>query len=139
VKTIQGGCHCGAITYEAEINPDFVVICHCTDCQTFSGSAFRTAVYAAPGSFRLSGVPKIYLKTTQAGTRHQQAFCPECGTPIYGQGMDAGAPISIRVGTCRQRGELVPKVQVWCRSARSWVDQIASLPKVQEQPPLRRG
>ena len=30
---IDGGCHCGHITYEAEINPDDVIICHCTDCQ----------------------------------------------------------------------------------------------------------
>jgi hypothetical protein len=31
---IDGGCHCGYITYVAEIDPDKVGICHCTDCQT---------------------------------------------------------------------------------------------------------
>ena len=35
---IDGRCHCGCITYEAEIDPDKVMICHCTDCQTLSGS-----------------------------------------------------------------------------------------------------
>lgn len=39
---IDGRCHCGYISYEAEINPETVVICHCTDCQTLSDSAFRT-------------------------------------------------------------------------------------------------
>lgn len=34
---IDGGCHCGAITYEAEIDPNSVAVCHCTDCQTLSG------------------------------------------------------------------------------------------------------
>ena len=35
---IQGGCHCGKISYEAEIDPEKVAICHCTDCQSGSGS-----------------------------------------------------------------------------------------------------
>ena len=39
---IQGGCHCGYITYEAEIDPEKVSICHCTDRQSGSGSAYRT-------------------------------------------------------------------------------------------------
>jgi hypothetical protein len=28
---IDGKCHCGAIAYEAEVNPDTVVICHCAE------------------------------------------------------------------------------------------------------------
>ena len=42
---IDGGCHCGYIAYEAEVDPDKVRICHCTDCQTLSGSAFRTVAF----------------------------------------------------------------------------------------------
>jgi hypothetical protein len=38
---IDGRCRCGNITFEAEVDPATVVICHCTDCQTPSGSAFR--------------------------------------------------------------------------------------------------
>jgi len=54
---IDGGCHCGYITYTAEIDPDKVGICHCTDCQTLSGSAFapvfareRTRLICVPGN-----------------------------------------------------------------------------------------
>jgi hypothetical protein len=39
---IDGSCHCDRISFEAEVDPATVVICHCTDCQTLSGSAFRT-------------------------------------------------------------------------------------------------
>jgi hypothetical protein len=42
---IDGRCHCGYITYQAEIDPEKVMICHCTDCQTLSGSAFRTVAF----------------------------------------------------------------------------------------------
>jgi hypothetical protein len=37
---IDGRCHCGYITYEAEIEPEKVMICHCADCQTLSAPHF---------------------------------------------------------------------------------------------------
>jgi len=61
---IDGACHCGNITYTAEIDPENVGICHCTDCQTLSGSAFRTSVRADKEGFHLEGrQPKIYVKS----------------------------------------------------------------------------
>ncbi len=57
---IDGGCHCGGITYEAEIDPEMVGICHCSDCQALSASAFRTILPVPEDSFEiLSGEPKI--------------------------------------------------------------------------------
>ena len=41
---VEGGCHCGAIAFEAEVHPDNVSICHCTDCQTLSGAPYRASV-----------------------------------------------------------------------------------------------
>lgn len=41
---ITGGCHCGAIRYEAEVDPATAGICHCTDCQVLSGTAFRVSI-----------------------------------------------------------------------------------------------
>jgi len=49
---IDGGCHCDRIRFEAVVDPATVVICRCTDCQTLSGSAFRTSVLRE-GTFRL--------------------------------------------------------------------------------------
>lgn len=132
---IDGGCHCGYITYQAEIDPGEVAICHCTDCQSLSGSAFRTAVPAPRESFELrSGQPKIYLKTAESGARRAQAFCPECGTPIYSAAPSETRTFMIRVGTVRQRAELVPRKQIWCRSALDWVTDLKSIRQYAGQP-----
>ncbi len=132
---IDGGCHCGQITYEAEADPDKVGICHCTDCQTLSGSAFRTFVFVPGESFRLvSGTPKIYHKIGESGATRVQAFCGDCGAPIYSSSTDAAPEAySIRLGTVRQRDELVPKMQIWCRSAQSWLPEIDSISKNEVQ------
>ena len=131
---IDGGCHCGNITYVAEIDPDNVRICHCTDCQTSTGSAFRTNVPAAKEAFTLrGGQPTIYVKTAESGSKRAQAFCPECGTPIYSAAVSEPQFFMIRVGTARQRAELRPKTQQWCRSALDWVMDLHSVEQIAKQ------
>jgi hypothetical protein len=132
---IEGGCHCGKITYAAEVDPGTAGICHCTDCQTFSGSAFRTVVQAKKGDFRfLTGQPKIYIKTAESGNQRAQAFCPDCGTHIYAAAASDPQVIGIRIGTARQRAQLQPKRQIWCRSAQGWAMDLKSIPQFAKQP-----
>ncbi len=81
---IDGHCHCGEITFQAEVDPDALNICHCTDCQTLSGTAFRVNIPAPAEHFvLLSGTPKTYVKTAGSGNKRLHAFCGNCGTPIY--------------------------------------------------------
>lgn len=130
---IDGACHCGRITYVAEVDPETAGICHCTDCQTFSGSAFRTSVPAKKENFQLTGQPKIYVKTAESGGQRAQAFCPECGTSIYSAAVTEPQVFNIRLGTARQRTEIRPKSQGWCRSARDWVMDLGSIPQFPKQ------
>ena len=41
---INGGCLCGAVRYTAEADPTSATVCHCRDCQKFTGSAFAALV-----------------------------------------------------------------------------------------------
>jgi hypothetical protein len=130
---IEGRCHCGFITYEAEVDPEKVMICHCTDCQTLSGSAFRSVVLTRENGLKLlSGTLKSYVKTAESGARRPQTFCPECGSPIYSTSEgDSPKVYSIRLGTSLQRRELVPRLQIWCRSAQPWLSDLNSVPQVE--------
>ncbi len=134
---IDGACHCGYITYEAEVDPAAVGICHCTDCQVMSGSAFRITVRVPAENFKLlTGKPKIYVKTTaDSGNPRAQGFCPECGSPIYATSVSNPQVYGLRVATARQRALLPPKRQGWCRSALDWVTKLDALPRVEKQAP----
>ena len=124
---IDGACHCGRISYEAEIDPDDVTICHCTDCQTLSGSAFRVVVPARREAFSIRGEPKLYVKTAESGNRRAQAFCPDCGTALFATAPTDAQTYSIRLGTARQRATLPPRRQIWTRSALGWVMQAEAI------------
>jgi hypothetical protein len=135
---IDGRCHCGYITYEAEIDPDKTLICHCTDCQTLSASAFRVVAYTQENAFTLlSGELKTYIKTSESGNKRPQSFCPECGTAIHATAAGEGPKVySIRLGSVRQRDQIVPKTHVWFRSAQPWVNHIGSMRKIEKQPQI---
>jgi hypothetical protein len=129
---VDGACHCGAITFEAEIDPDKVRICHCTDCQQLSGTVFRVMVPCPENEFHLkTGTPKIYVKTAESGRRRQQAFCGDCGSPIYATSDESAGvrSLGLRVGVLAQGRDLRPKRQFWFRSALPW---SPSLPGIAE-------
>jgi hypothetical protein len=131
---IEGQCHCGQITYEAVANADKVTICHCTDCQTLTGSAYRANVQASAETFVLrTGQPKIYIKTAESGTKRAHAFCPACGAPIYSCAITDPPTYSLRVGGITQRAELRPTRQIWCRSALPWSMDLRRVEQLSRQ------
>lgn len=133
---VTGACHCGQITYEAEVDPERSGVCHCTDCQALTGSAFRVSIPAVAGTFRiLAGTPSVYRKTTaDSGIKRRHAFCPSCGSPVYASADEDNPPIrTLRVGGLAQREQLAPKRRIWCQSAVSWSQDIGSLPGVPKQ------
>ena len=136
---IDGGCHCGHITFEAEVDPSAVSICHCTDCQNLTGSAFRVTVAAPKAGFRiLTGQPKIYIKTAESGVKRAHGFCPECGTPLYGADPDNPTSVSIRLGCVKERAQLKPATQIWHHSAMPWLAGLATVPASGEQQAMLR-
>ncbi len=129
---IDGRCHCGAIQYEADINPKNAIVCHCTDCQTLSGSPFRVSVPAKAENFRLlRGEPQIYVKTADSGAKRAQGFCGTCGTQLYSTSAVDPTVFNLRTGAIRQRAELPPQKQIWCKSAIPWAAFFDDIPSSQ--------
>jgi Glutathione-dependent formaldehyde-activating enzyme len=79
---VYGRCHCGQITYTADLDPGDVSICHCTDCQMLTGSAYRVSVRASAADFRMqSGQPSRYIKTAESGNMRAQGSAPTAARP----------------------------------------------------------
>lgn len=132
---VTGRCDCGKISYEAEVEPTAVQICHCLDCQTLTGSAFRVTLPAAPEHFRLlTGNPKIYIKVADSGSRRGHAFCGDCGAPVYRLPTDNSPTHSLRIGGLDQRAELgPPRRQIWAKRRLPWVTTIGDVVEVAAQ------
>ncbi len=132
---VHGSCHCGAIGFEAKVDPERVSICHCTDCQRLTGSAYRVTVAANAEDFRLvRGTPKVYFKVGDSGNKRAQAFCGDCGSPMYAHAaVERPETYGLRVGTLREREALVPRRRIWCRSAMGWSTDLGGMAQVERE------
>lgn len=126
---VHGKCHCGAITLTAEVDPKQALLCHCTDCQVLSGSAYRVLVPARAEGFRLlSGTPKSYVKTADSGATRAQVFCPDCGTPLYSTPAEGEPDIyMLRTGMLAERDALSPRTQIWTHYAQKWSGDLGAI------------
>ena len=81
----EGGCLCGAVRYKTTADPQHVVICHCTFCQRFTGSAFLVAPVFKKGDVELSGAkPQTYdHQSDESKKRVTVNFCGTCGTTVF--------------------------------------------------------
>lgn len=125
---IDGACHCGRISFTAEIDPARVTVCHCSDCQVLSGAPFRAVVQAAVETFVLRGEPRRYVKIAESGNRRVQAFCPDCGTPLFATAPEGATHVNIRMGCVKQRASLPPTSAVWQHSSLPWIGDVKALP-----------
>ena len=107
---IEGGCLCGQITFEAEVESTTFGICHCSECQTLTGTAFNTGFSVSAEKFKLvAGEPSTYVRTAeQSGRKVKRAFCGNCGSPIYRQSLLNSSMLRIGVGSIKQRAKFTP-------------------------------
>ncbi|KAH6685403.1 glutathione-dependent formaldehyde-activating enzyme [Plectosphaerella plurivora] len=82
---IAGSCMCGEIKYESSAEkPELTALCHCTDCQKWSGSAFTSNAGVPTDSFKVTqGTPKAYDVTGDTGKNNKHFFCGNCGSSLF--------------------------------------------------------
>jgi len=116
----KGGCHCGLVSYEYEGNPLSCYACHCTDCQSASGTActLTTVVFEAEVKL-ISGELSVnsYTRNDKEGHRHH---CKNCGTTLWRSATDMPGIISISSGTFSDNSWVKPSAHLWVSSAQSW-------------------
>jgi hypothetical protein len=130
-----GGCQCGKIRYEITGTPKALVVCHCTDCQRQSGSAFGMTLPVNEADFRLTqGEVKTFASQSDAGRGKLGAFCPECGTRIYHKPEWRKGTVSVKPGTLDDTSWLKPEIHLWTSSRQRWVRVPEDVKAFEKQP-----
>lgn len=118
---IEGGCLCGQVRYSADADPAFVGVCHCTDCQKFTGSAFSTVVAVPAAALKITGTLKTFTKPGDSGKPIHRRFCPECGSGIMDEADAMPGVAILNAGTLDDASWVKPLSEIYCDSAQPWV------------------
>jgi hypothetical protein len=118
---VEGGCLCGAVRYSAAAEPAFVGVCHCSDCQKFSGSAFATVIGMPAPAVTVTGTLKTFTKAGDSGQPIHRRFCPECGSAVMDEAEALPGIVMLYAGTLDDRSWVKPRSQIYCDSAQPWV------------------
>src|SRR5262245_21926124 len=97
ISTHRGGCHCGAVRYRAELDPDTPALsCNCSIC----GRAGTLLVFVSETAFELEqGESNL---TDYQFNKHaiHHLFCKTCGIKSFGRGVGPNGPtVAINIRT----------------------------------------
>lgn len=121
----EGGCQCGNIRYRLNARPKALYICHCSDCQKQSASAFGMSLMMEADQVEyLKGAEELRSWDTHGEDDRIKRcyFCPNCGTRLMHGSDDPRERVSIKAGSLDDTRGLRPAAHIWLASAQPWVD-----------------
>jgi hypothetical protein len=130
----KGGCLCGAVRYSAQAEPAFVIVCHCRDCQKFTGSAFATLVAFPKTALGFEGQAKTFTSTADSGRPIVRQFCPECGSSICELSTSRLELIIINAGTLDDPTSVTPAREIYCDRSLPWVQLGGNMQRFSTMP-----
>ena len=133
-KTITGGCLCGAVRYEITEKPIGGANCHCRSCQKALGAAYFPGLFVPYDSLHISGSYKEFSTTAESGNTVYRAFCPECGTALFGRNSGFKDMRPVSAATLDDPSLFKPKHDIWVEDAQPWDCMNPELPKFNKNP-----
>ena len=114
-------CCCGSLRAEVTGERTFLGVCHCTECQRRTGSAFGVGTYFPKEQVHTEGPSKVYVRSSDSGRKIEHHFCPDCGSTVFWYSERFPDLIGIPVGAFADPSMPRPPVSVWETTQHPWV------------------
>jgi hypothetical protein len=131
-------CCCGSVRAEVTGEPSLVAVCHCTECQRRTGSAFGVAAYFPKDQVHTEGPSNVYMRGSDSGRKIELHFCPDCGASVFWYVEFLGDHVGVAFGAFADPLPW-PTLSVWETTRHPWVTFDHELDRFGRQPDLREG
>jgi hypothetical protein len=122
--TLEGGCFCGAVRYEAAGDPLRVMHCHCTICRRTAGAPVVTWITFPVSEFKWTKGTPTGLKSTASAMRN---FCSKCGSHMVFT-IDGAKELDITVGSLDNPVVFAPMYHIFYDTRLPWFELTDGLP-----------
>ena len=112
---LEGGCQCGQLRYRLKGKPLTFYLCHCTECQRQTSSAFGESLRVNAADMEFAGRKAVTRRMAESGTAREGIFCPDCGVRVW-HGSEGKPEGNIKAGTLDDTSWLWPAGHIWTRS-----------------------
>lgn len=110
---LAGGCLCGAVRYTLREGFRFrPYACHCTDCQSRTGSAFSEHMLFVLADMAITGELDTGEYAQPSGAQSRIFGCARCKARIYATNDQRDGLASLRCGTLDASASLVPAAHI---------------------------
>jgi hypothetical protein len=132
---LTGGCLCGAVRYTLREGFRFrPYACHCTDCQSRTGSAFSEHMLFVLADLSIEGELDAGDFIQPSGARSRIVGCARCKARIYATNDEREGMASLRCGTLDDSAAVVPAAHLWVKSKQPWIGLPTDAVTMDEQP-----
>lgn len=131
-----GGCECKFVRYQFSGEPLTCYACHCTDCQTSSGSAFGLSMILNDNDIQIIEGEVAVITIDVNGTKVLRHHCASCGTSFWFSAEEYPGLIALKPGTFDDTSWFKPIAHLWMRSAQPWLQLDKTATKYQKQPDM---
>jgi len=131
-----GGCECKSLRYKFSGTPLTCYACHCTDCQTSSGSAFALSMLVNEKDIEIIEGDVAINTVDYNGTIVKRHYCSQCGIPFWFSANIYPNIVALKPGTFDDTSWFTPIAHLWVRSAQPWVILDNSISQYEKQPKI---
>ncbi len=117
---LTGGCLCGSVRYETNVEPQFSIHCCCRQCQQITGTGHASQFALPKAQVSITGELKTYRLAADSGNIVSSAFCPDCGSPIFKTSSGYPDNVFFHAATLDDPSLFNPQVVVWSKNKQPW-------------------
>jgi hypothetical protein len=132
---LTGHCYCGRLRYEAGGQPQMKLMCHCRECQYFTGGNALPLIVMPEAQFKYTaGEAKAFARSDLANAVSRE-FCPSCGTQILTRAPGMPGAVILKVGSLDDPSVFdKPGVSIFTVDKQAWHHVYEGAPSFERMP-----
>lgn len=125
MSKISGSCLCEKVSFVSNNDFNQFQLCHCSQCQKITGSAYAANLFTAPHNIKWLSGSALVKRFDAPGRSISKAFCTECGCGVPYLS-SSGKALVIPAGCLNGNPSIEPQGNIFYSEKVGWYEKSIS-------------
>jgi hypothetical protein len=123
---VEGRCLCGAVRFEYDGEPNWVLHCHCESCRRATSSPMTTWISVPRSAFAFKqGTPRFFNSSPGVA----RGFCGTCGSQLTYENERIPDEVHLYAASLADPSQVSPSRHVFVEEQLPWMEIADRLPR----------